>query len=59
VLIRTAEPAPGIAHVLVYGEDGWATVQACVHGDDAVAVAVREEPGWRRWMQGRFSTTPA
>ena len=59
VLIRIAEPAPGIAHALVYGDDGWATVQACVYGDDAGAVAAREEPAWRRWMEQRFSTTPA
>jgi uncharacterized protein YndB with AHSA1/START domain len=59
VLIRIADPAPGIAHALVYGEQGWATLQACVYGDDAAAIAARVEPAWRRWMDERFSTTPA
>jgi uncharacterized protein YndB with AHSA1/START domain len=59
VLLRLADPAPGLAHVLVYGDDGGATIQACVYGDDAAAVAAREEPAWRQWMEARFSTAAA
>ena len=41
MLLRIADPAPGLAHAIVYGDDGWATIQACVYGDDAAAVAAR------------------
>ena len=59
VLLRIADPAPGLAHVLVYGDAGWATIQACVYSDDGAAIAAREEPAWRDWMAARFSTTTA
>ena len=58
-LLRIDDPAPGVAHALVYGDAGWATVQACVYGDAAAAVAARVEPVWREWMESRFSTTSA
>jgi uncharacterized protein YndB with AHSA1/START domain len=59
VLLRIADPAPGLAHVLVYGDRGWATIQACVYGDDAAAIAEREEPAWQEWMEARFSAAAA
>jgi uncharacterized protein YndB with AHSA1/START domain len=59
VLLRIAEPAPGLAHLLVYGDRGWAMMGACVYGDDAAAIAAREEPAWQDWMEARFSTAPA
>lgn len=59
VLLRIDEPAPGLAHVLVYGDAGWATLQACVYGDEAAAIAAREEPAWRDWMETRFASDRA
>jgi uncharacterized protein YndB with AHSA1/START domain len=53
-LLRLEEPAPGIGHVIVHGEGHWTTVQACFYGDDAAAVAAREEPAWQAWMKDRF-----
>lgn len=54
LLLRLDEPAPGIAHALVFGDRGWATIQACVYADDAAAVAAREEPAWQGWMEAHF-----
>ena len=59
VLLRLADPAPGLACVLVYGDGGWSTIQACVYGDDAAAIAEHEEAAWRAWMEARFSTAAA
>lgn len=58
MLLRLADPAPGLAFVLVFGDGGWSTIQACVYGDDAAATAAREEPAWREWMEA-WSSTPA
>jgi uncharacterized protein YndB with AHSA1/START domain len=54
LLLRTDAPAPGIAFLVAYGEGGGATVQACVYGDGAAAVAAREEPAWQAWMRASF-----
>jgi uncharacterized protein YndB with AHSA1/START domain len=60
LLLRLDEPAPGIGHVVAYGERGWTTIQACFYGPDSAAVAAREEPAWRAWMAERFpSPQPA
>lgn len=59
LLLVLDEPGPGIANVIVFGERGWATVQACLYGDDADAIAAREEPAWQAWMRARFPTTEA
>jgi uncharacterized protein YndB with AHSA1/START domain len=59
VLLRIDDPAPGLAHVLVFGERGWATIQACIYGDAAAAIAAQAEPAWREWMEERFSTAAA
>jgi uncharacterized protein YndB with AHSA1/START domain len=57
VLLRTDEPAPGIAHALVYGDRVSATVQACLYGDEGAAIAARDEPAWRAWMDAHFPAT--
>lgn len=59
ILLRIDGPAPGLAHVAVYGQAGWTTVQACLYGDEGSAVAAREQPAWQAWMQERFPSTAA
>lgn len=60
LLLRLEQPAPGLAHALVYGDRGGATVQACLYGDEGAAVAAREQPAWQEWMQVRFpAASPA
>lgn len=54
MLVRLDEPAPGIGHVIAHGDGGWTTVQACLYGADAAAIAAREEARWRAWMRERF-----
>ncbi len=55
VLLRIDEPAPGIASL---GAFDCGAVQVMVslflYGDNAAAVAAREEPAWRAWMNERF-----
>jgi hypothetical protein len=52
-------PPSGLAHVLVYGDRGWATLQACLYDDDGATVAAREPPAWRSWMAERFPARDA
>jgi uncharacterized protein YndB with AHSA1/START domain len=54
VLLRIEAPAPGLAAALVFGDQGWATVQAALYADDAAAIAGREEPAWQAWMAAEF-----
>lgn len=54
LLVRTDEPAPGLAHVSVFSEQRFVTVQACLYGAEGAAAAEREEPAWTAWMQGQF-----
>lgn len=56
VLLRTDSPDSGIAAVSVHGDAGFASVQLCLHGDDAAERAAREEPAWRAWMTDHFPT---
>jgi uncharacterized protein YndB with AHSA1/START domain len=54
--LRTDEPAPGIAAILAWaaGDHVAIRLHAHLYGDEAAAVAARDEPGWRAWMQERF-----
>jgi uncharacterized protein YndB with AHSA1/START domain len=56
VTLRVDEPASGIAMVGVYTWDE--RVNTSFHtylfGDEAPAVAAREEPAWQAWMDARF-----
>jgi len=55
LLVRIEDPRPGLASVSVFTEQRFVSVQACLYGDDAAAVAEREEPAWRTWMEERFA----
>jgi uncharacterized protein YndB with AHSA1/START domain len=51
------EPAPGTAFVVAETADGVTTstsVYAYYFGDQAEAVAARDEPRWRAWMERHF-----
>lgn len=56
VLLRLAEPVPGIAliHAYTYGEKAIVNVHAYLYGEEAPAVAARETPRWTSFMQQRF-----
>jgi uncharacterized protein YndB with AHSA1/START domain len=54
MLLRLDDPAPGIGHVIAHGDRGWTTLQACLYGDEAAAIAGRVEPAWQAWMRERF-----
>lgn len=55
VLLRIDEPSPGIASLGAF-DCGAVQVMASLflYGDKAAAVAAREEPIWRAWMNERF-----
>ena len=54
VQLRLDAPAPGIGHALAYGEQPRLTFQACLYGDEAGAVAARDQAAWRSWMEASF-----
>jgi uncharacterized protein YndB with AHSA1/START domain len=52
------EPAPGLGFVGVGGpgDEVFAVVRAQLFGDRAAAVAARDEPAWRAWMDAHFAS---
>jgi uncharacterized protein YndB with AHSA1/START domain len=56
VLLRLAEPAPGAAFIFAYqlGEKAVVNVHTYLYGDEAPAVATRELPRWKAWIERRF-----
>lgn len=55
-VVRMDEPAPGIVSMFAMTMGGAVMVlmDVFMYGDEAAAVAAREEPVWRSWMQGLF-----
>lgn len=49
-------PAPGVASAIAgaFGGTVLISLAAWLYGDEAAAVADREEPGWRAWLAERF-----
>ncbi|HEX5757564.1 MAG TPA: SRPBCC domain-containing protein [Thermoanaerobaculia bacterium] len=55
VVLRVDQPGPGIAIVSVFACPGVVTyVHLYLYGDEAAAVAAREQKSWRAWMEERF-----
>ena len=54
VVLRAAEPAPGLATISAWGDAGTLSVQLCLYGDAGALAAVRELPAWEAWMRERF-----
>jgi len=54
-------PAPGIAGVIAggVGDEVYVVLAAWLYGEDAAAIAAREEPGWQAWMAERFPPVEA
>jgi uncharacterized protein YndB with AHSA1/START domain len=61
LLIRLDEPGPGIAHLfaLPMGGQVCLPVRIFLYGDDARAVAAREEGSWQTWVNERFPNVGA
>jgi uncharacterized protein YndB with AHSA1/START domain len=57
LLLRLDEPAPGIAHLFAMPMGGqvYLSVRFYLYGDQAAAVAAREEPRWQAWMNDHFA----
>ena len=55
-LLRIDDPLPGIAAPIVYTMDDrvMTSLGIYLYGDDAPAVAAREDPAWQAWMKRRF-----
>jgi hypothetical protein len=55
-LLRLDDPLPGIAAPIVYTMDDrvMTSLGIYLYGDDAPAVAAREDPAWQAWMKRRF-----
>jgi hypothetical protein len=56
LLLRLDAPAPGIAHLfaLPMGGQVYLPIRLYLFGDQAAAVAAREEPAWQAWMARHF-----
>ena len=56
LLLKLDEPAPGTAHLFAMSMGGQTclSLRAYFYGDQAAAVAAREEPRWQAWIQERF-----
>lgn len=54
--LRTEQPAPGVVLVQAFSwlDQVYTSFHAYLYGDEAPAVAAREEPAWRAWMGERF-----
>jgi uncharacterized protein YndB with AHSA1/START domain len=52
ILLRLDEPAPGIAHLFAVDIEGqvYLSIRLYLYGDQASAVAARDEPLWQAWM---------
>jgi uncharacterized protein YndB with AHSA1/START domain len=63
LLLTVDDPAPGVASAFTYGMNDDDAISTVVHlylfGDDATAVAAREEPAWQAWMRERFPPADA
>jgi uncharacterized protein YndB with AHSA1/START domain len=61
LMLRLDEPAPGVAFVFAFEFQGqvFASIHAYLFGDDAPAVAAREAPRWRTWMDEHFPSAEA
>jgi uncharacterized protein YndB with AHSA1/START domain len=59
LLVRLDTPAPGIAHffAMSMGGNTCVPVRLYLYGDQAPAVAAREEPVWQAWITERFQPT--
>lgn len=59
LLLRLEAPAPGIAHffAMPLGGNTCVPVRLYLYGDQAPAVAAREEPVWQAWITERFQPT--
>ena len=58
-LLLLEEPAPGLASVSTFtmGEEVHVGINFYLYGDQAAAIAAREELSWRAWMAERFPAT--
>lgn len=56
-LLRLDVPTPGIAHLfaLPMGGQVFLVMRLYLYGEQAAAVAARDEPRWQEWMQARLS----
>jgi uncharacterized protein YndB with AHSA1/START domain len=61
VLVRLDEPTPGAAFVGAFNSGGMtmASLNIYYYGDEAEAVAARDEPVWRAWLNERFPAADA
>lgn len=61
LIMRLAEPAPGVAHLFAMPADGIQiiSVRLYLYGADAGEVVARELPEWQAWMQAQFPTDAA
>jgi uncharacterized protein YndB with AHSA1/START domain len=61
VLLRLEQPTNGIAHVLGYTMGGgvFISVRMYLYGDQATAVAKRDQPLWLEWMNTQFPAPAA
>ena len=57
ILLRLDEPAPGVALIGAYtwGGQTWAMLSLYLFGDRARALANRDEPLWKAWMNEIFA----
>jgi uncharacterized protein YndB with AHSA1/START domain len=53
MLVRVDKPADGLVHVTVGGpgDETYAFMRAFLYGDEAPAVAAREAPRWKAWIE--------
>jgi uncharacterized protein YndB with AHSA1/START domain len=56
LLLRLEQPAPGIAHLFAMPMGGQVClpVRVFLYGNDAAAIAQREDRSWQSWMQTQF-----
>jgi uncharacterized protein YndB with AHSA1/START domain len=61
LLLRTEEPAPGLAHLFAMPMGGqvFLSVRLYLYGDAAPAAVARAEPVWQEWLSTRFAPSAA
>jgi uncharacterized protein YndB with AHSA1/START domain len=61
LMLRLGEPAPGVAFLFAfeYQQQVYASIHAYLFGDEAAAVAGREGPRWRSWIDQHFPSAEA
>lgn len=59
--LRLDEPSPGAATVGAFrmGEQTLLMVSLYLYGEDAAAIAARDEPVWQKWLQQKFAPATA